>query len=196
MVAARIKPEMGKVSEIMNFCYKSLLPERSHTGKDPEKILRGGHAWCAGYAIVMKHLCEKRGYPARIITMVSKNHPKGRGKNREESHVVTEVRVNGKWAVFDPTTNKRLGHSINTLLRNPELVDRAVRGQKKDRRWRERGYSGYCSGRFYRNVTKINVKTGNPLLDYIFWDRGDFLKKNFSPRKVLVLNLRRLLKLL
>jgi len=143
--------------DIMNFVYNSLSPEKSQQSNNPLEILKGRYAWCAGYVASMKYLCEKESFKTKHYTLYIKNHPKGWGKHKIDTHEIIEVQIGGKWVVFDPTVNRCLEYDLKTLLKEPKLVDKILLNYKKDKRWIEYNYDLYCSSWFYENVIKYKI---------------------------------------
>ena len=148
---------LERCKDIMNFVYYSLSPEKSQTSNEPLKILKGGFAWCGGYATVMKYLCEKEGFKVRHYTLYSKDHPHGRGKNKIDTHDIVEILIEDKWFFFDPTVNKYLAHSFKEILNHPELLDKDLQETKQDERWYQRQYYLYFSSQFYKKVIKYQI---------------------------------------
>jgi len=147
-----------RCKDIMNFVYQSLSPEKSQSSNNPLQILKGGFAWCAGYAIVMKYLCEREGFKVRHYTLYSKNHPHGRGRKKIDTHNIVEVLIDGKWMVFDPTVNKYSENSFQAILKSPKLIDKSFQRESFDDRWHKRQYYLYYNSRFYRNIIKYTMQ--------------------------------------
>ncbi len=148
---------LERCKDLMNFVYISLSPEKSQVSNNALDILKGGYALCAGYVAVMKFLCEREGFKTRHYTLYAQNHPKGRGKNKIDTHEILEIYINNKWQIFDPTVNLFLNHGVKEVLRNPDLVDKNIKNQKKDKRYYERQYRLYCSSWFYKNMIKYKL---------------------------------------
>ncbi|MGC8979341.1 methyltransferase domain-containing protein [Caldisericum sp.] len=146
-----------RCKDIMNFVYNSLSPERSQKSNDPIEILKRKYAWCAGYVVVMKYLCEKEGFQVKHFTLYAKDHPKGRGTRKIDTHEVIEVLIDGRWIVFDPTVNRCLEYDLKTLLKDPKLVDKILLNYEPDKRWVECNYDLYCSSWFYKNIIKYKL---------------------------------------
>ena len=143
---------------IMNFVYNSLSPERSQQSNNPIEILKGKYAWCAGYVATMKYLCEKEDFKIKHYTLYIKNHPKGRGKQKIDTHEVIEVRISdNKWVVFDPTVNRCLEYDLKTLFKEPKLVDKILLHYEQDKRWADYNYDLYCSSWFYEHIIKYKL---------------------------------------
>jgi len=146
-----------RCKDIMNFVYNSLNPEKSQKSNNPIEILKGKYAWCAGYVAVMKYLCEKEDFKIKHYTLYAKNHPKGRGSQKIDTHEVVEAQIDGKWIIFDPTVNRCLEYDLETLLKEPKLVDKILLHYEEDKRWANYNYDLYCSGWFYKHMIKYKL---------------------------------------
>lgn len=84
--------EHEKIVAFMNYMkdYKTGLSLSS-----PEYVFKDKIGSCGSYTNCLVALAATQGMEARIITMA--NYPKNAG------HVVAEIKVNGKWGVYDPT---------------------------------------------------------------------------------------------
>ena len=148
-----------RCKDIMDFVYNNLKPSRSQISEDPVKILKGGFAWCVGYAILTKYFFEKENYPTKWHTLFVKDHPRGYGRNKIETHEVIEARIKNNWILFDPTAGKCLEYNLKTILSNPGLIDEILKKHPKDIRWKEKRYDLYCSSWFYKKIFKIELET-------------------------------------
>ena len=102
--------------EIMHTVYKTLSPERNNSSANPKRILKTGHAWCLGYVLVFDYLLRKEKYKTKLISLVGYID-----KKIEQPHEVIEVKIDNKWLLFDPTTNKYFKYSLCELLKNEEF---------------------------------------------------------------------------
>lgn len=148
-----------RVRDIMRWCYKKLAPARSHTSQEPQEIIKEGFAWCEGYMRVMRYACEREGFKTREWTLYCQNHPKGRGVKKIDTHEVLEVFIDGRWILFDPTTNVAYGKSLSEIIAHPEIVDKIIDEAARDERWRARRYDLYASSWFYKNLCRIERRT-------------------------------------
>jgi len=147
-----------RCKDVMHFVYNALSPEQlQRSNDDPTQILKEGYAWCAGYAAVMKYLCEKDGFKVRHYTLFVKNHPHGRGKKKTDTHEILEILVNNEWKIFDPTTNQYIDADLTSVLQTPSIIDDSIKGEAKDERWYQFHYDLYCSSYFYRLVYQIKL---------------------------------------
>jgi len=166
--SGRGKAELEKALGLMRETYLRLDPEKSQTSDDPEEILKGGYAWCWGYAIALGHLLKKAGYEARWITLLAKGHPKGRGKDQVDSHEVIQTRIAGREVLMDPMANSLIPYSLEQVLRFPYLA--APKAQPDDR-YRGREYQLYDTEFFYSRVFKYAVRK-DPKERIWFWKRN------------------------
>ena len=142
--------------EAMGWVYRRLDPTRSSEGHDPLRILKGGHAWCWGYAIVLGKLLAREGFRVRWLTMIAHEHPQGRGAERSDSHEVLSVELDGREVLLDPTSNTCLPHGFEAVLARPEL---ARPPERPDDRWRERRYHLYSTDEWYRRVVRYALRS-------------------------------------
>jgi len=150
--------EEERSKDIMKFVYNSLSPKRSQKSNDPIEILKGKYAWCAGYVATMKYLCGKEDFKIKHYTLYVKNHPKGRGNQKIDTHEIIEIRISdNKWVVFDPTVNRCLEYDLKTLLKEPKLVDKILLYYEQDKRWADYNYDLYCSSWFYEHIIKYKL---------------------------------------
>ena len=97
-------------------------PEQSSEGNDPVEIIKKGYAYCWGYAVVLGKLLQQEGYHVKWLTMLAKDHPKGRGEARIDSHEVVVVDLNGRQVILDAMANTCIPYSLEQLLKEPELA--------------------------------------------------------------------------
>src|SRR2546427_2390920 len=84
--------DLQRATDLMEFAYRKLDPSRSQESLEAESILRGGAAWCLGYCAVLGEMAAREGIPARFVTLEARNHPRGRGKQRIDTHELVELR--------------------------------------------------------------------------------------------------------
>lgn len=149
---------LERAVEAMNWVYHKILPEKSIESTDPSEIISFGYALCLGYAVVLGELLRKEGFPVRWLTMLAKNHPRGRGEEKVDSHEVLLVEINGEEVILDPMANTVIPHSMNRVYKYPEL---AQAKQNEDVRYRQRGYFMYDTSFWYSRVFKYAVRS-NP----------------------------------
>ncbi|MFN8006075.1 MAG: hypothetical protein U0V70_03410 [Terriglobia bacterium] len=160
--------------EAMNWVYQHLNPEQSSTGNDAVEIIKNGYAFCWGYAVVLGTLLQREGYSVKWLTMLAKNHPKGRGKERIDSHEVLVVERDGKSAILDAMANTYLPYSVEELLKDPNLARAKA---NPDLRYRERHYELYDTAEWYSRVYKYALRSD---LNQRIW----FWKRNGNLRLV------------
>jgi hypothetical protein len=153
--------------EAMHWVYDRLNPEKSSEGSDALKILSGGHAYCWGYVISLGEILRREGFSVRWLTMLAKDHPRGRGTEKVDSHEVLLVQLDGKELMFDAMANTLIPSSFADVLKEPEL---AIPKQHPDKRYQERGYQLYDTEFWYSRVFKYAVRD-NPKEKIFFWKR-------------------------
>jgi ubiquinone/menaquinone biosynthesis C-methylase UbiE len=155
-VRARVRnePPLQLVRRLTSWTYNSLDPERSQISADPVEILRGGFAWCWGYARVLQHLLSVYGIQAEIATLWARNHARGRGKDLVDTHEVVVADLGDREVVLDPMADVVFETDLATLIRNPRLA-----GLKRDadERFVSRGYELYATSYLYERVFKYSV---------------------------------------
>jgi SAM-dependent methyltransferase len=158
----------ARALELMDWVYRRLSPERPQESDDPIEILSGGHAYCWGYAVVLGKLLEREGYTVAWVSMQAKDHPRGRCRDRMDTHEVLAVDIDGKDVVLDPMANVFFPHALSDLLANPDLAEET---KNPDERYAARGYHLYASPFWYRRVVKYAVR-GNIRWPVVFWKRN------------------------
>ncbi len=146
----------ARAREVMDWVYRNLSPEKSHDGADAERILAAGYAFCMGYAIVLGEILRREGFPVRWITMVAKDHPRGKGPERIETHEALAVKIDGREATMDPMANTFIPHAVSEIFRRPEL---AVGKDAPDDRYVARGYHLYDTAFWYKRVVRYAVRS-------------------------------------
>ena len=148
--------EEKQVVELMQTVYNQLSPEKNNTSTNPKKILSGGYAWCLGYVLVFDYLLRKEKYKTKLISLVGYID-----KMIEQPHEVIEVKINNRWFLYDPTTNKHFKYSLCELLKNEQLIDKELKSKynlKKDNRWKNRKYNLFCSTKYYKSVFLVATR--------------------------------------
>ena len=178
-----------RAEDLMEFVYRSLDPSKSQRSLDPDAILREGFAWCLGYCCVLGNLAQREGIPSRYVTLEAKNHPRGRGEEKIDTHELVELYIAGRWLAFDPMARRILEGSVEEILADPSLADRAMTSRLADERFRGRGYHLYCSSFFYERVTRFSrresLTSGEPWI-WIPVKRSGPAAKQLSTRLVLL----------
>ena len=145
-----------RAREAMDWVYRNLSPETSHDGSEAERILAGGHAFCMGYTIVLGEILRREDFPVGWVTMVAKDHPRGKGPERIETHEVLAVTIDGRETTMDPMANTFIPHAVTELFRRPEL---AVPKGAPDDRYVSRGYHLYDTAFWYSRVFRYAVRS-------------------------------------
>ena len=155
-----------RAEDLMEFVYRRLDPSKSQRSLDPDAILQEGFAWCLGYCCVLGNLAQKEGIPSRYVTLEARDHPRGRGAEKIDTHELVELYIAGRWLAFDPMARRILEGSVEEILADPSLADRAMTSRLADERFRGRGYHLYCSSFFYERVTRFcrreSLTSGDP----------------------------------
>ena len=159
---------MTRPLEIMDWVYRRLSPEKSQESDDPVGIVTGGYAFCWGYAVVLGKAMEREGYPVKWVSMQAVDHPRGRGRDKIDTHEVLAVEIDGKDIVLDPMAGVFFPHALSDLLQNPTLA-----GEKEnpDERYATRGYHLYASSFWYSRVFKYAIRK-NVSTPVFFWKRN------------------------
>ena len=147
---------LDRAMEAMSWVYRKICPEQSSEGNDPVEIIKKGYAYCWGYAVVLGKLLQQEGYHVKWLTMLAKDHPKGRGKERIDSHEVVVVDLNGKQVILDPMANTCIPCSIEDVFCLPEL---AVPKKNPDQRYIRKEYHLYDTVAWYGRVFKYALRT-------------------------------------
>ncbi|MDE3058748.1 MAG: methyltransferase domain-containing protein [Bacteroidota bacterium] len=150
--------KLDRAIEAMNWVYHHLNPERSSNGRDAVKILAGGFAFCLGYTIALGELLQREGFNVKWITMLAKDIPNGRGKDKTDSHEVIEAEVGEKKFILDPMANTLIPLSLEEILKNPSF---AKPKENPDERYVKRNYQMYDTAFWYSRVFRY-VKRKKP----------------------------------
>jgi len=148
--------KLERALEVMDWVYKKIEPGNSEHGVDEVEIILNGKALCMGYAIVVGKLLMAEGFNIKWLTMFAKGHPRGRGKEKIDSHEVVLVRLDGKEIVFDPMANIVIPYSFKEIIKNPSLAEEII---APDSRYVERGYFMYTTSFWYSKVFKYQVRS-------------------------------------
>lgn len=148
--------QLDRACEAMNWIYHHLAPNVSSESADPVAILAGRGAFCRGYSIALGKLLEREGFRVRWITMCARDHVKGRGTLKVDSHEIVEAELDGQKMVLDPMTNRILPFSFEELVRSPTL---ATARPDVDERYRHREYHLYDSEYWFSRIFKYAVRS-------------------------------------
>jgi len=146
--------DLALARRVMNWTYRHLDPSKSQMSSDPLHIVREGHAWCWGYARVLSHLLQQRGYSAAIASMVASEHERGRGPERLETHEVVVARLERGEVVLDAMTDTVIPHPLADVLADPLL---ATPKPNPDDRYASGRYHLYDTGYWYSRVRRYSV---------------------------------------
>ena len=147
---------LDRAREAMDWVHRRLDPERPSQENDPVAILAGGHAWCWGYAVVLGEILRRERFEVRWLSMLARDHPRGRGPQRIDSHEAILAVCDGAEIILDPMSNVVIPHRLEDVLRRPEL---AADPPHPDERFTTRGYSLYSTDFWYRRVFKYALRS-------------------------------------
>jgi len=147
--------QLGRAREATAWVYRALSPERSSEGNDPVAILAGGVAFCWGYAVVLGSILRREGFDVRWLSMLARDHPRGRGQEKIDSHEVILARCDGAEVILDPMSNTVIPHPLAEVLRNPAL---AAPKPEPDERYAVRGYELYSTSFWYERVFEYALR--------------------------------------
>jgi len=157
----------------MERVYDRMNPEIDTGAVNPKELYEGRDSFCAGISIVFRWLLFKQGIKTRLVGIYTNKEciQVSTGNKMLFSHTVTEVMIDGKWMVFDPTCNISYGFSIEELRKNPELADAPVKRANmfNDPKWVrsiERnagglggGYHDFVGSNLFKNIKDISFST-------------------------------------
>jgi SAM-dependent methyltransferase len=153
---SREASQLGRAREATAWVYRALSPEKSSEGNDPVAILAGGVAFCWGYAVVLGAILRREGFDVRWLSMLARNHPRGRGKEQVDSHEVILARCDGAEVILDPMSNTVIPHPLLEVLRRPTL---AATKADPDERYTARGYALYSTSFWYERVFEYALRS-------------------------------------
>jgi SAM-dependent methyltransferase len=157
----RPKPisKLQRALDVMDWVYRRLSPDRKSYSMDAVEILADGYAWCAGYARVLGVLLRREGFDVHYVTMLARDHLKGRGEHKEDTHEVIEATIDGKQVILDPTANTCIPYSLEELTASPHL---AVEKADPDERYLAQGYHLYDTSYWYERIYKYAYRSELP----------------------------------
>jgi transglutaminase-like putative cysteine protease len=132
-----------------NFACKSCPPDR---GMSEEQLIDSGIGWCNEQSRVFIALCELMEIPARLAFLF---HANGR-----TSHTATEVRLDGKWVMFDVT------HGVRVRLPDRSFAE----ARELSRRHRALAHAPYQAplAAYYRGKTPpFDLSRGGDLFEAV-----------------------------
>jgi hypothetical protein len=172
---------LERADEAMDWTYHHLSPDEPSTSANPLEIIQAGHAWCYGYMIVLGSILEREGMPVKWVTMHAKDHPRGRGDRKVDTHNVILIGTGNDEVILDPMANTLIPHPLQEVLKNPSF---AMEKKSSDNRYAERGYHMYDTEFWYQRVFKVDTTPINHDSTY----RGKMLRafraiKRFATNK-------------
>jgi hypothetical protein len=109
-----------KAVALFNWTNKHFYHGEPAYSDDPVYLIKYGHGWCLENSIVLVNLYECAGYDARSIWLLH--------SDRNNRHVVTEIKYNEMWHLFDSDSGMYYSFdngtvaSYNHLITNNSLV--------------------------------------------------------------------------
>ncbi|HYN04448.1 MAG TPA: hypothetical protein VE359_18510 [Vicinamibacteria bacterium] len=151
---------------VMAWLYEHVRPaDGPEMETEPFRVLEKRRALCLGYASTLGAILLREGYGVEYVTLLARDHERGRPPHGTDSHEVLEVREpGGVKVVLDPTANVLVPAGLDQLLRNPSL---APARETPDARWQARRYDLYSTVYFYERVYEACVR---PSLDVLAYD--------------------------
>jgi len=148
-------PPLERAREAIAWVYHALSPDKASAGNDPVAILAGGTAFSWGYAVVLGSILRREGFDVRWLSMLARDHPRGRGREKIDSHEVILARCDGAEVILDPMSNTVIPHPLAEVLRNPAL---ATPKPEPDERYAARGYALYSTSFWYERVFEYALR--------------------------------------
>lgn len=141
---------LDRVRSLMDWLYQHVEPsDEKPILEDPHEILSQRRALCAGYALTLKEMLSREGFNAKHTIMLARHHPRGRGKDKVDSHNVVLLFLNGREYVLDPTVKNIHPYPLEMILKNPRIVKER---SDPDDRYVSRGYRWWDGFEWYSRV--------------------------------------------
>jgi hypothetical protein len=153
-------PSRDHFRRVMGWLYERVLPaDGADAETEPRRVLTSGKALCLGYALTLGHILRRDGFRVEYATVLARDHERGRGAHRVDSHEVLQAtETEGGVVLLDPMANVLFPHGLLEVLRRPSL---ATRDTPPDARHRERRYNLYDSPYFYERAFEVCVRTSS-----------------------------------
>jgi SAM-dependent methyltransferase len=166
----RLEPRPGssvlEAARTMRWLYERVQPaDAPQTASEPVHVLSARKALCLGYVLTLGELLERDGgHAVEYVTLLARDHERGRGPARVDSHEVLQLRDrDGALFVLDPMTNRLFPCGVLDLLRKPSL---ASPRPEPDARYRQRRYDFYDTSYFYERAFEACVRSSRRLIAY------------------------------
>lgn len=104
------QPGEQQLIDVMRWVMNNVTEVGSPVSKNPVEIFESGRALCGGMSLVFSAAAQSRGYVTREVDLIASPG------NLYDTHVLTEVKVDGEWLIFDPTFNLTFVDSDNRKL--------------------------------------------------------------------------------
>lgn len=163
---AKSDGKLDRVRRAMDWLYRRVGPGNNSYSLDPIEIIANGQGLCLAYSIALGEILRREGYSPNWITMIARNHPRGRGEHKEDAHSVIEVAFDGALHLINPMANSIYPYGLEALLREPALADAHAH---RDKRCAERGYEFYNSSFWYQRVHRYARRRKNPRSPAFRW---------------------------
>jgi SAM-dependent methyltransferase len=146
--------QLDRAREAMGWLYSRLEPGPPTAANDALEVIGGGVALCAGYALALQELLRREDVESRIVEMEATEHPRGRGSDHIDTHVVVQALLDERWFLLDAMAGTVIPHSLAEILEHP---DRAAGRADPDTRHASRGYALYDTAFWYSRVARYRV---------------------------------------
>lgn len=154
---AENEDRLQRALRAMDWLYRRIEPTAPHLSEDPRQIITDAHGFCIAYSVALGRLLRREGYDVTWTTMLAVGHERGQGPRWEDTHEVVELKIDGEDFVLDPMSNTCFPHSLEALLRTPELADQTA---CRDERCKSRGYQLYNTSYWFQRVTEFTRRSG------------------------------------
>jgi SAM-dependent methyltransferase len=108
----------------------------------------------AGMTLVLGDALTRERYEPRLVTMLARDHPRGRGPSLEETHAAIELTLPDRSLhVLDPMADVRFPCALRALIDDAALARDVER--ERDPSFLAHGYHLYASPFWYRRVVAV-----------------------------------------
>lgn len=150
---------------VMDWLYAAVEPDDGPDPEsDPRRVLTRGRALCLGYSAALGAILARDGFAVEYVTLLARDHERGRPPHRTDSHEVLQVVDLATGAMLlDPTANVVIPCPLLPVLRNPSL---AGAKPQPDARYRARRYDLYSTSYFYERTYEALVRSSPDVIAY------------------------------
>ena len=103
-----------KAVALFNWTNKHFYHSEPAYSDDPVYLIKYGHGWCLESSIILVNLYECVGYDARSIWLLH--------SDRNNRHVVTEIKYNETWHLFDSDSGMYYSFDTGTVASYDQLI--------------------------------------------------------------------------